>query len=528
MSKNLSRAQLINKLFLNFRFLILSGFVLFFILFSAGKSFSANTDSLDSLRNEIRQRAKPFHLVQDDSFKILPRLAMAEREEKKGRTDLAREILDSCLFDLSLLESQNAMEKPSNHWKQARLEMLFDLLRGYTLISILALLIVKLPWFRKRREKNFQATRWGAAFLLAFAAIIFGWADISRFGEAAWSYFDIQIVITACAGLLGGWLPGMLVGFILTGMRLLIQPNWGLTSLTLLSAGFLGGIFFLFDKHLKIKLWLLLLSGMLIGFTHSLITYFPLRHSMPLPYLTSASLFVAVSETFGIFLFFAVINGLLREEKQEAVKHELVRSQLLFLQAQIKPHFLFNALNTIAAVCGSENAQKSKVLIGHLADFFRHALETSEPVLSLEKELEFVDAYLELEKARFGDEIKIIRNIHLGEVAKKIRIPILIIQPVVENAIRHGLRKKLGQGTLTITAGEKDSFVEVCVSDDGAGNTPNFFENYLKRNIGKAEGHGIGVRNIDERLRRFFGKGEWLSFETILGQGTTVTVRIPK
>lgn len=450
----------------------------------------------------------------------------AEREEKKGAAKLAQELLDSCAFDLDILESQLAMEKPANNWKQARLEMLFDLLRGYALAAILALLVIKLPWFRKRREK--YSARWGAAILLMLTAVIFGWTDAVRYGTAAWSYFDIQVVFTACTGLLGGLLPGVFAAGILAALRLLLQPDIASNgSLGLFGAAIIGALFFWTIKKSEKKLFFPALAGMLAGILHSFCVYFPLRNSLPFGYLISASCFVTISEAFGIFLFFAVIDGLLHEEKQEVIKNELVRSQLMFLQAQIKPHFLFNALNTIAAVCGSENAQKSKMLIGHLADFFRHALETKDPVLALEKELEFVDAYLELEKARFGSEIEIVRDIRLSEKARNLPIPILIIQPVVENAIRHGLRKKTGPGLLKICAFEDSTEIFIQITDNGAGNSPDFFDNYLKKNIGKAEGHGIGLRNIDERLRRFFGKGDWVKFESHPERGTSVTIKIP-
>jgi LytS/YehU family sensor histidine kinase len=184
-------------------------------------------------------------------------------------------------------------------------------------------------------------------------------------------------------------------------------------------------------------------------------------------------------------------------------------------------------LNTIAAVCSSEKALKSRQLITRLADFFRHALETEDPVLPLGKELEFVDAYLELESARFGEDLKIVRHLVLSEKALAAKVPILVIQPLVENAIRHGLRKRTGVGILTLEAFEEKDKAVIRISDDGAGAAPDFFENYLRHGKGQAEGHGIGVRNIDERLRRFFGKGDWVQFKTVLGQGTCAEVRIP-
>ena len=266
----------------------------------------------------------------------------------------------------------------------------------------------------------------------------------------------------------------------------------------------------------------------------AIVLFAPARF-VPSTYLLTATGFTLLSETFGVILFFAITQSLLREEKRDETERELalsqqelIRSRLMFLQAQIKPHFLFNTLNSIALVCQTEKAPRSEHLIGHLADFFRHALETNEPLLSIEKEIEFVDAYLALEKEHYGEDIQVVSKINLSAAALAVKVPVLLIQPVVENAIRHGLRKKSGKGLIIIEAFENEASIEMRVSDNGAGNAADFFENYIEKNIGKAEGHGIGVRNIHERLTRYFGKGQWLRFETALNQGTTVTITIPK
>jgi len=490
------------------------------------KNSLAEESSLEALHADVLHRAEALHLNQNDPLKVLPRLTQAE-QEKKDRPEIAREILESCVFDLNLIETQNTLDVPAHSWKQARLEMLFDLLRGYALAAILALLAIKLPWFRRKRKTHPRVADLGIVFLLLIAAVIFGWADILRFGVGAWSYFDLQIVLSVCAGLVGGPLLGVAAGLILATGRFLIQPDLWNGSAALLISGLIGGLFFFPMRAFKKPLIFSLGAGLVASVVHSLLIYFSERTLFPGAYLIGASFFVIVSESFGVFIFFAVMQGLIREEAQEATEHELLRSQLMFLQAQIKPHFLFNALNTISAVCSTEKAPRSRHLIGRLADFFRHALETQDPVMSLGKELEFVDTYLELEQARFGEDLVIVRQIQLSEQAREVKIPILVVQPVVENAIRHGLRKKTGVGTLTIEAREQDQNVIVCVTDDGAGTDPQFFENYLKKNIGKAEGYGIGVRNINERLRRFFGKGDWLRFETCAGKGTRVILRFP-
>ncbi len=194
-------------------------------------------------------------------------------------------------------------------------------------------------------------------------------------------------------------------------------------------------------------------------------------------------------------------------------------AEVAFMQAQIKPHFLFNTLNTISSFCDTdpEHAQR---LIDDFSNYLRQSFDfkSLEMYVSLERELSLVRSYVEIEKARFGDKLRVIFDIDDGIVA---RILFLSIQPLVENAIIHGLRKKGGKGTVAISVKKVSEGVRVVVEDNGCGIQPDRLAVLLMPEAGR----GIGLWNIERRLKKLFGKG--LTIESLPGKGTRVAYIVP-
>ncbi|MED4782187.1 ATP-binding protein [Brevibacillus choshinensis] len=193
---------------------------------------------------------------------------------------------------------------------------------------------------------------------------------------------------------------------------------------------------------------------------------------------------------------------------------ELIEAEMAFLRSQIKPHFLFNALTTILAV-SHKNIEMAQELLLDFSTYLRNSFdfEQHEKVISIQSELELVDAYLHIEQIRFGDRLEVI-----CEVEESITglIPPLTIQPIVENAIRHGAMKELNGGTVKLTVVTEDGDTVVTVEDNGPG-----FGASLE--IQQKTRKGVGLRNIERRLRNFGGT---LEVESMLNQGTKVTIRI--
>ncbi|KRQ87158.1 Sensor histidine kinase YpdA [Caloramator mitchellensis] len=195
-----------------------------------------------------------------------------------------------------------------------------------------------------------------------------------------------------------------------------------------------------------------------------------------------------------------------------------VVSELKALRAQIHPHFLFNALNTIASFCRI-NPMKAKDLILDLSNYFRGTLKTEEFV-PLSKEIELIEAYLNIEKARFGDRINI--EYRIDDSILDYYIPHFILQPIVENAIKHGLTTKSDGGEIIIKVCEIGDRLNFEVSDSGVG----IDEIKLKRLM--KENKGIGLSNVRERIKLIYGNSSKFEIISEYGKGTIVSFTIPK
>lgn len=197
-------------------------------------------------------------------------------------------------------------------------------------------------------------------------------------------------------------------------------------------------------------------------------------------------------------------------------------AQLDALQAQINPHFLFNVLNTIIATSRT-NPNRARRLLIYLAEFFRWAMKSKGTLISLEEEMKFVHNYLILEKARFGRKLQVKSQIP-KELMQAV-IPRLSVQPLVENAVKHGITPKIGNGTVWIQVELKDDELHIFVRDDGLGIAQDRLQEVLKPGVGS--GNGVGMANVHERLRGLYGEEYGLRIESVLGQGTTVMMHLP-
>jgi two-component system, LytTR family, sensor histidine kinase LytS len=205
-------------------------------------------------------------------------------------------------------------------------------------------------------------------------------------------------------------------------------------------------------------------------------------------------------------------------ERQTELATEM---ELKALQAQINPHFLFNMINTIAAFIRTDPGEARR-LLRQFGTFYRRTLEQAESLITLERELEFVDTYAELEKARFGSRLEVIEDV--DDRALRMPMPAFMIQPLVENAIGHGMR---GDGsTLHVTIAAHVNSDELCVSvaDDGVGIAPDRLPHVLDLSAGR--GLGIALRNVRDRLRGHFGPESTLRIESEEGVGTTVVLTV--
>jgi two-component system LytT family sensor kinase len=208
----------------------------------------------------------------------------------------------------------------------------------------------------------------------------------------------------------------------------------------------------------------------------------------------------------------AVLSAQLLASWFQEQKNLLVISELKLLQAQVNPHFLFNALNTIVAVTRTDPARARELLV-HLSQYFRKNLKRGTDVATLEEELEHVRSYLEIERTRFQDRLVV--EIDVDPALLGLRLPTFTLQPLIENAIKHGVSTQMERGTARIRAYRSGDAAVIEVEDDaGTYREP-------------AAGDGLGLRIVDSRLRAFAGEGYGATVTCTPGELTRVTVRVP-
>ncbi|MEO9120806.1 MAG: histidine kinase [Solirubrobacteraceae bacterium] len=200
-------------------------------------------------------------------------------------------------------------------------------------------------------------------------------------------------------------------------------------------------------------------------------------------------------------------------------EERLAQAELRALRAQISPHFIYNALAAIAGEIHREPEDARERLID-FAEFTRYLFRDGRSYVTLEEELAHVERYLRLEQARFPGSLDVTVDVPAETLSTV--VPSLSVQPLVENAVRHGVECRAGSGRVTISARVRDGDVELRVSDDGSGIAADRVSEVLA-----GAGGGIGLSNVDARLRATFGERYGLRIESQLGCGTTVTMSVP-
>lgn len=200
-----------------------------------------------------------------------------------------------------------------------------------------------------------------------------------------------------------------------------------------------------------------------------------------------------------------------------------INSEMNFLQAQIKPHFIYNTLNSIVSLCRT-NPEKARELVIELSSFLRYSFDFkgTDRYTTLKKELDLVKSYLAIEKERFADRLNIQYDI---DENINMNIPPLILQPIVENAVRHGVMTRAEGGTVRILVKDMTDHILLGVSDDGVGISGDRLSNIFEEHNEK-ERTGVGLLNIKKRMETLFGYGP--DIQTTVGKGTDITLKIPK
>ena len=208
----------------------------------------------------------------------------------------------------------------------------------------------------------------------------------------------------------------------------------------------------------------------------------------------------------------------LRLELQSSeLKTQLVEARLSALNSQLQPHFLFNTLNAIMVLVRQRKTSEAEAMLAQLSDLLRCVLEdVNEHEVALSRELEYVRLYLSIQQIRFGDRLTV--EIVIGNGLLEAAVPHLSLQPLVENAIQHGVGRSSSAGKLIISAQQLGATLQITVSDDGPG---------LASSEAFPPGRGIGLANTRTRLRQLYGDDASLTIGTQHGGGAVATLRLP-
>jgi two-component system LytT family sensor kinase len=203
-----------------------------------------------------------------------------------------------------------------------------------------------------------------------------------------------------------------------------------------------------------------------------------------------------------------------RLQEQEKL---LMTARVEALASQINPHFLFNTLTSISSLIRSQ-PETARVLIVKLSGLLRRLLRSQEHFVTLREELEAIDEYLDIETMRFGPRLRVEKQ--LDPATLDVILPSMLLQPIIENSLKHGLEPKIGEGTLTIRSVRQNGHVIVDVIDNGVGVSPD--------QASRVKGTGIGLRNVNERLRVIYGSNYQLQLDSVPGEGTCARIVIPE
>lgn len=301
------------------------------------------------------------------------------------------------------------------------------------------------------------------------------------------------------AGYLGGPIIGVIVGTISGLHRYSLGGFTALScAISTIAEGAIGGWFRIIFKKKGLNPLIAGLAAVAAEIIQMIIILIFVKDiNAALDLVKTISLAMIIINALGVFLIVMIIGSSKKLVDGQVnlikLKEENKIAELKALKAQIEPHFLFNSLNVIGAYCRTDG-EKAKDLILNLSNYFRSTLEIEGDFSTLEKELTLIKAYVAIEQARFSNRLKV--KFLIDDNLLGVKFPILILQPIVENSIKHGILKKIDGGIVTISVRDNENEVHVEISDNGVG-----FEN-----AEKSLSTGLGLINVNNRLKLLYGE----------------------
>jgi two-component system, LytTR family, sensor kinase len=420
--------------------------------------------------------------------------------------------------------------------------LLTTLMVKLAVVAVLSTMLVRFPWFRRilLTEKRDWPER------LVFAASLGVPLTAGVLARLLLNYdaADLTLAGSFLTGLLAGPYAGAIVGA-MVGLPPLVAGEW-IAFPFAVGCGFAGGglreicpkeaiwhfspLFFT-DLHRNVwRLvrrmqidWVVILLAAPIGLEillqalgHRFGVYriFYLAPSAPWLYAL-----VVLATVLCVTIPIKIWNSARIEHRLQEQERLLMDARIEALSSQINPHFLFNTLTSISSLIRSQ-PETARMLIVKLSGLLRRLLRSQEHFVTLREELEAIDEYLDIEAVRFGSKLRIEKSIDPESL--DVVVPSMLLQPLVENSIKHGLSPKIGEGRITIRSVRENGHAIIDVIDNGVGVTAS------QAACLKSGGAGIGLRNVNERLRVVYGANYQLQLDSFPGEGTCARIVVPE
>jgi two-component system LytT family sensor kinase len=422
--------------------------------------------------------------------------------------------------------------------------LLTTLMVKLAVVAVLATMLVRFPWFRRilLTEKRDWPER------LVFAASLGVPLTAGVVARLLLDYkaADLTLAGSFLAGLLAGPYAGAIVG-VMVGIPAVVAGEW-IAFPFAIGCGFAGGglreicpkeaiwhFSPLFFTDLHRKVWrlvsrfqiewvvIMLAAPTALEILRQLLgSRFNHPDHTRIFYLAPPTMWlyalVVLTTVLCVTIPIKIWNSARIEHRLQEQEKLLMAARVEALASQINPHFLFNTLTSISSLIRSQ-PETARMLIVKLSGLLRRLLRSQEHFVTLREELEAVDEYLDIEAVRFGAKLRIEKSISADSL--DIVVPSMLLQPLVENSIKHGLAPKVGEGRITIRSERRNGHAIIDVIDDGVGVDPQQAD-HVKT------GSGIGLRNVNERLKVIYGANYQLQLDSVPGQGTCARVVIPE
>jgi two-component system LytT family sensor kinase len=423
-------------------------------------------------------------------------------------------------------------------------QLLVILLVRLGVVAALASILARFNAFKRVLMREQRTLNQRLAMALSFASI-FGAGVAVRVVTRGYQAVDLGLEGSLLSGLLGGYVTGLVSG-ILISIPAMLNGEY-LTMPLLAGVGVLGGLLrdcapdpeniWRFSPFFDLSLYRLLRRRgdyrqttfeLLFLLTICFAEFLRLAAArvfgpQALFYLYPSDahrlgvLAVYVTTLFAVTLPLKIWNNTRNERKLEEQHRLLMQARLDALSSQINPHFLFNTLNSVSSLIRTDPGQ-ARAMVYKLSNILRRLLRKHENFNTLRDELSFIDDYLAIEVVRFGDKLRFEKDVDPSVLDRM--IPSMLLQPLVENCIRHGLSSKVDGGVIRVRSRMVDGKLHLGVEDDGVGIPEVKLATLLEQ--------GIGVSNVNERLKVLFGNSYRIWIDSKPGQGTRIEIEVPE